>query len=72
MLKMNWCWGSNDGFIWEERTAFIIRRVFAMARKDQRGVTHRFDFAESITSVHPRNSFSQIPKENIFGIIVKR
>lgn len=48
------CWGSNDGFIWEERTAFIIRRVFAKARTSAEGeLLGEFDFAESITSASP-------------------
>lgn len=48
MSKMSWCWGSNDGLIREERTAFIIRRVFAKTW----GVpsTRGPDFAESVTS----------------------
>jgi len=55
MSKMSRCWGSNDGFIREERTAFIIRRVFAKGADGQGGVTRGFDFAEGVTSEHLRS-----------------
>jgi len=54
MSKTSRCWGSNDGFIWEERTAFIIRCVFAKGADSQGGVTCGFDFAEGVTSEHLR------------------
>lgn len=68
MLKTSRCWGNNDGFIWEERTAFIIRRVFAKARESTKGeLLGGFDFAESITSERIALKRLEIP-ENMFYI----